>query len=122
MTYTRQAQELLELAHLAAADALGEDPIAIDVSDQLYLADIFFIITADNPRHSRSISDQIQRSIKADRGRLPDAVEGELGGGWTVIDYGDLVVHVQQVEDRDYYALDKLWVRAPRIELPALAR
>ncbi len=117
MTYTQQAGGLLALAQRAASEALGEDPVALDVSEQLYLADIFFIVTADNPRHSRSIADQIQREIRDVVGQLPRAVEGEVGGGWTILDYGDLVVHVQQPDEREFYALEKLWAAAPKIKL-----
>lgn len=116
MVYTPQALELLTIAQQAGEDALGLDPLALDVSEQLYLADIFFLITADNARHSRSIVEEITSRIKDETGKLPSAVEGELGGGWTVADYGDLVVHVLQEEDREYYALEKLWLNSPKVE------
>ncbi len=122
MSYTQQALELLELAYGAGEEALAEAPVALDVSDHLYLADIFFIVTADNPRHAKSVADEIQDAIKAETGKLPLAVEGELGGGWTVLDYGDLIVHIQQAEEREYYALEKLWAKAPRIELATQTR
>ncbi len=115
MVYTPDAQQLLELAGKASDEALGFNLTALDVSEQLYLADIFLLVTADNARHSRSIVEAITTEIKKETGRLPAAVEGELGGGWTVIDYGDLVVHVLQPEERDYYALEKLWRTAPQI-------
>ncbi|MFT0762423.1 ribosome silencing factor [Scrofimicrobium sp. R131] len=115
MTCTNHALELLEIAAKAADDALGLDPLALDVSEQLYLADIFFLVTADNPRHSRSIAEEITTEIKKATGQLPVATEGELGSGWVVVDYGDLVVHVLQPEERDFYALDKLWDKSPRL-------
>lgn len=116
MTFTPEAARLQQIALKAANDALAEAPVSIDVSDSLYFADIFLIVSADNPRHSRSVVDAISRAIKKETGRLPNAVEGASGdANWVVLDYGDLVVHVMLDEDRGYYALEKLWDAAPRI-------
>ncbi len=117
MSATPAALELLNLAAITADDALGEDLVAIDVSSQLYLADCFLLVTADNQRHSRSIVDAISRAAREKLRRRPDVIEGGGESGWVVIDYGDLVVHVLSEEDREFYALEKLWSQSPRIEL-----
>lgn len=117
MSATPAALELLNVAAFAADDALGEDLVALDVSSQLYLADCFLVITADNQRHSRSIVEAVRRAVREKLERLPDVVEGDGESGWVVIDYGDLVVHVLLEEEREFYALEKLWDRSPKIEL-----
>lgn len=111
------AVELLNLAALTADDALGEDLVALDVSEQLYLADCFLLITADNQRHSRAIVDAVARAVREKLRRRPNVIEGGGESGWVIIDYGDVVVHVLSEEDREFYALEKLWDRSPRIDL-----
>ncbi len=116
MTNTTEAARLNQIALAAAEEALAESPVALDVSGSLYFADIFLILTADNPRHSKGIVDAISRAIKAQTGQLPRAVEGDKAdGAWVVLDYGDLIVHVMLEEERGYYALEKLWDASPRL-------
>lgn len=121
MTATPTALKLLQTAATAADEALAEDPVALDVSDQLVFAECFLIVSADNHRHARAIVESITTAVKDVEGRGPDAVEGEGESNWLIIDYGDVVVHVLLPEEREYYALEKLWDRSPHVELDAAA-
>lgn len=101
----------------AADDALAENPVAIDVSQQLYFADTFFIVSADNPRHLRAVAESITQAVKKETGLLPRATEGGAESEWLLLDFGDLIVHVFLDEARGYYQLEKLWADCPRIDL-----
>lgn len=109
-------------AAVAADEALAEDPVALDVRELTPFADTFLILTADNPRHMRSIVDAINRGVKEVGGQFPNHVEGDADSDWLVMDYGDLVVHVFLEEQREYYALEKLWDRAQRLDVPTAPR
>ena len=105
----------------AASDKLAEDILAFDVSEQLVICDIFLLCSASNDRQVRSIVDDIERKLK-DLGERPIRREGEREGRWVLLDYGDVVVHVQHAEDRMYYALERLWKDCPTVELPESVR
>jgi ribosome-associated protein len=119
VTATPRAIELVETAALAAADKLADGIIAYDVSEQLIITDAFVLCSAANDRQVRSIVDEIElrmRQAGADLVRR----EGEREGRWVLLDYLDVVVHVQHAEERTYYALERIWKDCPTIPLPEL--
>jgi ribosome-associated protein len=101
----------------AASDKLGEDIVAIDVSNHLVLTDVFLLCSAANDRAVRAVVDAIEEAL-AKLGTKPLRREGESEGRWVLLDYNELVVHVQQTEERVHYALERLWRDCPLIELP----
>jgi len=116
MTATERALELVRTAAQAASDKLAENIVAFDVSDQLVITDAFLLASAPNERQVLAISDAIQESLLG----LPEKAkpvrrEGERAGRWVLLDYIDIVVHVQHTEEREYYALDRLWKDCPTI-------
>ena len=117
MTATDRALELIRVAAQAASDKLAENIIAFDVSEQLVITDAFLLCSASNDRQVRSIVDAVEDRLRAD-GAKPVRREGERDGRWVLIDYGDIVVHVQHEEERSFYALERLWRDCPLIELP----
>ena len=117
MTATPRAVELSEIAATAAADKLATDLIAYDVSDQLVITDAFLLCSAANDRQVRSIVDEIELRL-SQAGAKPIRREGERDGRWVLLDYVDIVVHVQHADERVYYALDRLWKDCPVIRLP----
>ncbi len=121
MPATDRAVELTREASLAAADKLADDVLAFDVSEQLAITDVFLLCSAPSDRQVRSIVDEIEERLRG-LGAKPLRREGEQQGRWVLIDYGDIIVHVQHAEDRVYYALERLWKDCPMIELPAAAR
>ena len=117
MTATPRAVELIEIAAMAAADKLATDIIAYDVSDQLVITDAFLLCSAANDRQVRSIVDEIELKL-SQAGAKPIRREGERDGRWVLLDYIDVVIHVQHADERAFYALERLWKDCPVIRLP----
>jgi ribosome-associated protein len=118
MSATPHALELVRAAAVAASDKLATDIIAFDVSDQLVITDAFLLCSASNDRQVRAVVDEIEERLRA-LGAKPIRREGERDGRWVLLDYADIVVHVQHTEERAFYALERLWRDCPIIELPA---
>ena len=106
--------ELTKIAAAALADKLGTEIVAIDLSEQLVLNQVFLLVTGNNEPQLQSLSDEVQRKL-AEAGEKPARKEGS--GAWILLDYTDLVVHIQSVELRNYYMLDRLWNDCPKIDL-----
>lgn len=117
MTAEDRAVELVKIAASAAADKLASDIIAYDVSEQLVITDAFLLCSATNDRQVRAIVDEIEEKLQR-AGAKPVRREGEREGRWVLLDYLDVVIHVQNAEQRVFYALERLWKDCPRIELP----
>jgi ribosome-associated protein len=117
VTASERAVEIATAAALAAADKLATDVVALDVSDQLVITDIFLLASAPNDRQVRAIVDAIEERLRGLEVK-PIRREGEREGRWVLIDFGELVVHVQHDEEREYYALERLWRDCPLVELP----
>jgi ribosome-associated protein len=121
VTVTTETADLVRIAAEAAAEKLADGIIAYDVSDQLIITDAFVLCSARNDRQVRAIVDEIEDRLRR-AGAKPVRREGEREGRWVLLDYADLIVHVQQADERDYYALERLWKDCPQIALPELAR
>jgi ribosome-associated protein len=117
VTATDRAVELVRIAAQAASDKLADDIIAFDVSEQLIITDAFVLCSAPNDRQVKSIVDEIEERLRLG-GASPARREGERDGRWVLIDYDEIVVHVQHTEERAFYALERLWRDCPTIPLP----
>jgi ribosome-associated protein len=117
VTATDRAVELVEIAAAAAADKLASDIIAYDVSEQLVITDAFLLCSATNDRQVRAIVDEIEERLRK-AGTRPARREGEREMRWVLLDYIDVVIHVQHAEERVYYSLERLWKDCPVIALP----
>ena len=118
MTATQRAIDLARAAASAAEDKLATKVVALDVSDQLALTDVFVLASAPNDRQVRAIVDNVEERLHELRAR-PVRREGEREARWVLIDFGDIVVHVQHEDEREYYALERLWKDCPAIDLSA---
>jgi ribosome-associated protein len=118
MTATDRALELVRTAAQAASDKLAENIVAFDVSDQLVITDAFLLASAPNDRQVKAIVDAIEEGLR-EIGAKPVRREGERDGRWVLIDFGDIVVHVQHEDEREFYALERLWKDCPAIDLGA---
>jgi ribosome-associated protein len=117
MSATERALELVRTAAQAASDKLAENIVAFDVSEQLVITDAFLLCSAPNDRQVRAIVDEIEDRLR-DIGAKPVRREGERDGRWVLLDYSEVVVHVQHEEERSFYALERLWRDCPFIALP----
>lgn len=116
MPASERAHELALAAAQAAADKKATDIVILDVTDHLVITDVFLIASAPNERQVGSIVDAIEACLAA----LPEKAkpvrrEGERDGRWVLLDYIDIVVHVQHTEEREFYSLDRLWKDCPAI-------
>ncbi|GAA5230154.1 ribosome silencing factor [Arthrobacter cryoconiti] len=116
MTATEHSIEVVRAAARAASDKLADDLIALDVSDRLAITDIFFIASAATERQVNAIVDGIEDELHK-FGMRPVRREGRSGGRWVLLDYADIVVHVQHEEDRIFYALERLYADCPVVDL-----
>ena len=119
MSATTHAYDLTRLAAHAAASKKGSELVAFDVSEQLGITDVFLIVTCTNERQVGAVVDAIEeqllaQSIKALRR------EGGRENRWVLLDYNDVVVHVQHEEERRLYALERLWRDCPRLDLAGI--
>jgi ribosome-associated protein len=114
VTATDIARELALVAANAAADKLATDVVLIDVSERLVITDIFVIATGANERQVDAIVDEVEERLRRE-GVKPLRREGRRDGRWVLLDYSDIVVHVQHSEERVFYALERLWRDCPTI-------
>lgn len=118
MTAAPESVQLAIAAAEAASDKLATDIVAIDVSEQLVITDVFVLCSAANDRQVRAIVDAVEERLHG-IGSKPLRREGETEGRWVLLDFGDIVVHVQLAEERIHYAIERLWKDCPMIALPA---
>ena len=114
MTATDEAIAMATVAARAASDKLAEDVVVIDVSGELVITDCFVIATGSNDRQVNAIVDEVEEKMR-DAGYKPARREGTREGRWVLLDYVDIVVHVQHSDERDFYALDRLWRDCPLV-------
>ena len=116
MTASSESVDLVRDAAAAASDKLAIDIVAFDVSDQLAVADAFVLCSAPNERQVRAIVEAIEERLAAHDAK-PAHREGERENRWVLLDYLDVVVHVQNEEERAFYSLERLWSDCPLIPL-----
>jgi ribosome-associated protein len=114
MTASAEARETALIAAQAAADKLATDVSIVDVSDRLAITDAFVLTSAPNERQVQSIVDAVEERLR-EHGVKPVRREGVAEGRWVLLDFVDVVVHVQHAEERAYYALERLWKDCPVI-------
>lgn len=119
MPATTEAIALTRLAAEAAASKKGSDLVAFDVSEQIGITDVFLIVTATNERQVGAVVDAVEERLY---GISTKALRREGGreNRWVLLDYGDVVVHVQHTDERHLYALERLWRDCPRISLEGI--
>lgn len=114
MAATEHAIKLAKIAAQAAHDKKAENIALIDVSDHLVITDVFLIASASNDRQVGAIVDAIEEALAAVDVK-PIRREGEREGKWVLLDYFDIVIHIQQSEERSLYDLERLWRDCPHI-------
>ncbi|MFD3706012.1 ribosome silencing factor [Nocardia sp. NPDC058658] len=120
MTASTEAIEMATVAALAADDKLATDVVVLDVSEQLVITDCFVIASAPNERQVNAIVDNIEDKLR-EAGHKPVRREGTREGRWALLDYVDIVVHVQHNDERNFYALERLWRDCPAVPVEGIA-
>lgn len=116
LTASAEAVEMATIAASAAAAKLADNVVVIDVSDQLVITDAFVIASASNERQVNAIVEEVEEKMRL-AGYKPARREGAREGRWTLLDYVEIVVHIQHEDERDFYALDRLWRDCPVIPI-----
>jgi ribosome-associated protein len=117
MAPRKETLNILEIAADAALDKLGKDLVAVDLTEQMVLSEVFLMVTGQNERQIDAIAENIELKLSSINER---PVRREKSSHWILLDYEDLVVHIQTEEIRGYYMLERLWNDCPRIEIRAL--
>lgn len=103
-----------------AADAIfdkkGRDIVLLDVGDAFFLSDVFVIATGSSRINVQALADTVEERIAEIYGTKPLRVEGRTEGEWTLVDFGDIIVHIFQGSAREFYSLERLWGDAGRIK------
>lgn len=120
MTATPQALELARIAAHAATERKAADIVVLDVSETLVITDLFLIASADNERQVNAITEEIEDRLR-EAGHNALRREGVRDGRWALLDYGDVVIHIQHDDEREFYGLQRLWADSPAVEIEGLS-
>lgn len=104
--------EGLELANLlvdAVAEKKGSDILLLDIKDQAVFADYFLICNGETEPQLRALAQSALSAAKDGTGNPARGTEGDPAGGWVLLDFGDVVVHLFLPRQRAYYDLESLW-------------
>ncbi len=115
------SRECALIAARAADEKKATDILVQDVRELVSITDYFVIVTAANSRQVEAIIDEIEDALREQARIKPSHTEDSRDGSWSLLDYGDVVVHVFMPEAREYYRLEELWNDAPTIDLAAEA-
>jgi len=105
-------EQLTKLAVDALDSLKGIDIIVLNITEKSSIADAMLVATGTSQRHVKSLADEVRQRAK-DANHPPLGVEGDAQSDWTLVDLGDVIVHVMTQEKRDFYALEKLWSVGP---------
>jgi ribosome-associated protein len=112
-----ESRETALLCVRYALDRKAYDLLLLDIHELSSLADFFLICTARSDTQAQAIAESIRSNLAA-HGQRPERVEGFSAGQWVLMDYGDVAVHIFLEEVRAFYDLERLWARAPIVDLP----
>ena len=109
-------QSVVQIAAEAAWEKGAENPVALDVTDKLALTDSFLIVSGRSERNTKAIGDGVEERLLEAGVKLLRR-EGKSDGRWILLDFGALIVHVFHDDEREFYALERLWKDCPVIPL-----
>jgi ribosome-associated protein len=113
---TTRSRQLALAAVEAALEKKALEPVLLDVHQLASYTDFILVVSGRSDRQVMAISDGIVEALGRERVR-PLGTEGQKGGQWTLLDFGDLIVHVFYHPVRDFYDLESFWIDAPRVPL-----
>jgi len=106
--------EAIDIAHKVveiASDKQAIDILLLDARGICSFTDYFVICSCDTSRQMHAVYDEVAKSLKKES-ILPHHHEGEVDSGWLLLDYGEVIVHIFSLTEREYYRLDRLWEKA----------
>ena len=109
------SREMLKIAYTVLDEKKGEDIKVIDISNISVIADYFLIASANNINQLQAMSDELQEKFSKE-GIEVKQVEGNRSAPWILLDYGDLVIHLFDKEDRLFYDLERIWTDGKIVE------
>lgn len=112
-------REIAEEAVKALNAKQAKDVTLLRTSDVTVLADYFVICTATSSTHVKTLTDEVDK-VLSEQGEPPLRREGYRGGGWILLDFGCVIVHIFQQEMREFYNLEHLWSDAEEVLLSSL--
>ena len=113
------AKEMVKLAYEALSDKKGSDIKIIDIRDVTVIADYFIIADGSNPNQVQAMADNVDEMLGR-AGHQPKQVEGYQSANWILMDYGDIVIHIFDEENRLFYDLERIWRDGQSVELSQL--
>lgn len=114
-----ETREVMETAVKALSDKKAQKIDVLRTNDLTIIADYFVICTATSTTHIKSVTDEVEKQLE-EKGERPLRKEGYRSGGWIIMDYSTVIVHVFLEETREFYALERLWGDAEKIDVSAL--
>ena len=105
---------MARIAVEVATEKLAQDIVLLDIHELTSFADYFVIMSAPSGRQLDALREEIVIELKKS-GVTPHHTEGTAQGGWVLIDYSDVIIHMFGTEERDFYGLDELWARAAQV-------
>jgi ribosome-associated protein len=115
------AFQIANVAVLAADDRKGTDIVVLSLEGITVLTEYFVIVTGFSKNQVRAIAKHIQSEVAEKCDRLPLRVSGEMDASWVVQDFGEVIIHIMQPREREFYALESFWGHAPRLMLTKTA-
>ncbi len=112
------SQRTAVAAARAALEKKAEDVVVLDLRGVSGYTDFLVIGSGTSDRQLESIADNVEKELRAQGHRVVGS-EGQRGGRWVLLDFGDVVVHVFHQDERAHYDLEGLWADAPRSEVDA---
>ena len=109
------SREMLKIAYTVLDEKKGEDIKVIDISNISVIADYFLIASANNINQLQAMSDELQEKFSKE-GIEVKQVEGNRSATWILLDYGDLVIHLFDKEERLFYDLERIWTDGKIVE------
>lgn len=115
------SHEIASLAVKALDDKKARDIQILKTDKVTVLADYFIMCTAGSSTHGKTLADEVDK-ILSEAGEPPVRREGYRTGGWTLLDFSCVIVHIFSEEMRQFYALDRLWSDAEKLDVEELLK
>ena len=117
-----RSSKLATVAAQIAEENRGQDVVILDLRELTCIFDFFVIATGTSRRQLHAMADEIDHKLSDELGDKRLGIEGYHGSGWVLLDYGNVVVHLFEEEQRDFYAIEKLWGEAKPVAWQELSK